>query len=94
MHFQCPRAHLPVLVVDDGSHDDTPVVAGAAGATVVRHPRNLGKGAALMTGFAWALERGYRAVLTLDANGQHDPADVQVSGCLRCQRGGSHHRAA
>ena len=70
------RAHLPVLVVDDGSHDDTPAVAAAAGATVVRHPRNQGKGVALVTGFDWALERGYDAVLTLDADGQHDPADV------------------
>jgi glycosyltransferase involved in cell wall biosynthesis len=54
----------------------TPAVAETAGATVVRHPRNRGKGVALMTGFAWALERGYDAVLTLDADGQHDPADV------------------
>lgn len=73
---EAARAHLPVLVVDDGSHDDTSAVAEAAGATVVRHPRNQGKGVALMTGFAWALERGYEAVLTLDADGQHDPADI------------------
>jgi glycosyltransferase involved in cell wall biosynthesis len=73
---EATRARLPVLVVDDGSHDDTPAVAEAAGATVVRHPRNRGKGVALMTGFAWAVERGYDAVLTLDADGQHDPADV------------------
>jgi glycosyltransferase involved in cell wall biosynthesis len=51
-------------------------VAEAAGATVVRHSQNQGKGVALMTGFAWALERGYDAVLTLDADGQHDPADI------------------
>jgi len=70
----CSR--LPVLVVDDGSRDDTPTVAAASGATVVQHPRNRGKGVALMTGFAWALERGYEAVLTLDADGQHDPADI------------------
>jgi glycosyltransferase involved in cell wall biosynthesis len=70
------RAHLPVLVVDDGSCDDTTAEAERAGATVVRHPRNQGKGVALMTGFAWALEHGYKAVLTLDADGQHDPADI------------------
>jgi glycosyltransferase involved in cell wall biosynthesis len=70
------RRHLPVLVVDDGSHDDTSAVAGAAGAVVVRHPQNQGKGVALMTGFAWALERGYEAVITLDADGQHDPAEI------------------
>ncbi len=70
------RAYLPVLVVDDGSHDDTSAVAEAAGAMVVRHPRNRGKGVALMTGFTWAQERGYEAVLTLDADGQHDPAEI------------------
>ncbi len=73
---EATRAHLPVLVVDDGSEDDTSAVAKAAGAIVVRHPRNRRKGVALMTGFAWALERGYDAVLTLDADGQHDPADI------------------
>jgi glycosyltransferase involved in cell wall biosynthesis len=70
------RAHLPLLVVDDGSTDDTARLAEAAGATVVRHAANLGKGAALTTGFRWALEHGYEAVLTLDADGQHDPADI------------------
>jgi glycosyltransferase involved in cell wall biosynthesis len=70
------RAHLPVLVVDDGSRDDTSTVAEAAGATVVRHPQNQGKGVALTTGFEWALAQGYEAVLTLDADGQHDPADI------------------
>jgi glycosyltransferase involved in cell wall biosynthesis len=74
---EATRARLSVLVVDDGSDDDTAAVAEAAGATVVRHPRNEGKGVALMAGFAWALERGYDAVLTLDADGQHDPADIQ-----------------
>lgn len=68
--------HLPVLVVDDGSHDDTSVVAKAAGAAVVCHPQNQGKGVALMTGFEWALEREYEAIVTLDADGQHDPADI------------------
>jgi len=70
------RAYLPLLVVDDGSSDDTSAAASAVGATVVRHSRNQGKGVALMTGFAWALERDYEAVLTLDADGQHDPADI------------------
>jgi len=74
---EATRAYLPVLVVDDGSDDDTAAVARAAGATVVRHPQRLGKGVALTTGFDWALERGYEAVLTLDADGQHDPADIE-----------------
>ena len=73
---EATRAYLPVLVVDDGSQDDTSATSEAAGATVVRHPRNQGKGVALMTGFAWALERGYEAVLTLDADGQHDPSEI------------------
>ena len=68
------RAHLPVLVVDDGSTDRTAEVAAKAGASVIRQAPNQGKGAALRTGFARALEEGARAVVTLDADGQHDPA--------------------
>lgn len=68
--------YLPVLVVDDGSIDETPEIAERAGAIVVRHSQNQGKGAALKTGFAWALERDYEAVLTLDADGQHDPTEI------------------
>jgi glycosyltransferase involved in cell wall biosynthesis len=73
---EATRAQLPVLVVDDGSADETAAVAEGAGAMVVRHSENQGKGVALLTGFAWALEREYEAVLTLDADGQHDPADI------------------
>ena len=68
--------HLPVLVVDDGSTDDTSAVARSAGAQVLRQEPNQGKGAALRRGFAHALESGVSAVLTLDADGQHDPACV------------------
>jgi hypothetical protein len=66
--------HLPVLVVDDGSTDDTSAVAEAAGAEVLRQEPNQGKGAALRRGFAHALDGGAASVLTLDADGQHDPA--------------------
>jgi len=66
--------HLPVLVVDDGSSDETSAVAEAAGAEVLRQPTNQGKGAALRRGFRHALEGGVEAVLTLDADGQHDPS--------------------
>ncbi|MEX1297317.1 MAG: glycosyltransferase family 2 protein [Candidatus Limnocylindrales bacterium] len=66
--------HLPVIVVDDGSSDDTSEVARAAGADVLRQEPNQGKGAALRRGFAHALDAGVTAVLTLDADGQHDPA--------------------
>lgn len=67
---------LPVLVVDDGSSDDTAAKAEAAGATVLRQIPNQGKGAALRRGFSYALEHGYDAVLSLDADGQHDPAEA------------------
>ena len=68
--------HLPVLVVDDGSTDDTADVAEAAGARVLRQVPNAGKGAALRAGFRLALEEGWDAVLTLDADGQHDPDEI------------------
>ncbi len=68
--------HLPVMVVDDGSTDDTADVARTAGATVLRQVPNQGKGAALRMGFRHALGMGCRAVITLDADGQHDPAEI------------------
>jgi glycosyltransferase involved in cell wall biosynthesis len=70
------RRHLPVLVVDDGSKDETAALAETAGATVVRQIPNQGKGAALRVGFRWALANGFDAVVTLDADGQHDPAEI------------------
>ena len=73
---EATRAHLPVVVVDDGSSDDTAVRAEAAGATVIRQVPNAGKGAALRAGFRYALDRGYAAVVTLDADGQHDPDEI------------------
>ena len=63
-----------VLVVDDGSVDDTAYVARTAGAIVAVHPVNLGYGAALQTGYRYALRHDYDAVLLLDADGLHDPA--------------------
>lgn len=65
-----------VLVIDDGSTDGTKEVAEAAGATVVRHEQNRGKGGALKTGFAYAVEHGYDGVITLDADGQHLPQEI------------------
>jgi len=62
-----------VLVVDDGSPDAFPAEAARLGYSVVRHERNMGKGVALRTGFAWALAHGYAGVITLDGDGQHDP---------------------
>lgn len=70
------RRHLPVVVVDDGSTDDTAMVSEAAGATVLRQRPNAGKGAALRAGFRHALDLGMEAVVTLDADGQHDPDEI------------------
>ena len=69
---------LPIFVVDDGSTDSTAVVlAVQEGITVLRHPVNRGKGAALLTGFT-AVAPSCNWALTIDADGQHDPADGQA----------------
>lgn len=66
-----------VVVVDDGSKDDSASQAEAAGAVVVQHPVNLGQGAALQTGIDYVLERTRaRYLVTFDADGQHSPADA------------------
>ena len=65
-----------VIVVDDGSPDDTDKVAAEAGAIVLEHVHNQGKGAALQTGFDYAREHGYDLAITLDADGQHAPSDI------------------
>ena len=71
------RSYAPlVLVVDDGSTDATAAEAEAAGAEVARLPKNSGKGKALQTGFEIARRRGFEMVVTLDADGQHDPRDI------------------
>lgn len=70
------RLHLPVLVVDDGSTDATSMVARESGAIVLRQEPNQGKGAALKAGFRYALAQDFQAVLTIDADGQHDPAEI------------------
>ena len=65
-----------IIVVDDGSADDTKGVAGEAGVVVVVHPINQGKGAALVSGARKAIELGMQYIITLDADGQHDPAEI------------------
>jgi glycosyltransferase involved in cell wall biosynthesis len=73
------RRSIPtVLVVDDGSTDATTRLAAEAGATVISHPRNLGKGAALKTGLTAAMARGLARAVVMDGDGQHDPADIPV----------------
>jgi len=67
---------IPVLVVDDGSRDDSAEVARAGGAIIIRHPFNLGDGAARQTGFLYALRSGYRFLVHLDGDRQHAPGEV------------------
>lgn len=67
-----------VLVIDDGSTDGTSAVARRLGALSLRHPFNLGYGAALQTGYKWALRNGARVLVQLDADGQHPPDAVPL----------------
>ena len=67
---------VDTLVVDDGSSDETERVASEHGVQLLKHSFNLGKGAALRTGFQWILQKDYQVVITLDADGQHDPAEI------------------
>jgi glycosyltransferase involved in cell wall biosynthesis len=66
-----------VLVIDDGSRDATRDVALRSGAIVVRHPVNLGQGAALQTGIDYALAHGADVIVTYDADGQHRASDIE-----------------
>ncbi len=68
---------VDILVVDDGSTDDTAVRARGAGATVISLPFNVGVGGAMRTAFLFAKREGYQAIVQVDADGQHDPADLQ-----------------
>ncbi|HYF52487.1 MAG TPA: glycosyltransferase family 2 protein [Planctomycetota bacterium] len=73
------REHVDtVIVVDDASEDDTVEQAHSAGAIVVRHACNQGKGVALKTGFRFASSRGFAAAITLDGDGQHDTTEIPL----------------
>jgi len=69
---------LDVVVVDDGSADDTAAVAIAAGVVCLQLPFNLGIGGALRTGFRYAVEMGYERALQFDADGQHDAGQIHL----------------
>jgi glycosyltransferase involved in cell wall biosynthesis len=69
--------HYDVLVVDDGSTDDTAAAAGAAGALVCSLPFNLGVGGAMRTAYKFAARHGYQVVVQVDADGQHDPSYIE-----------------
>jgi len=83
----CKAVNADVLVVDDGSADRTADVARESGAQVVSHPVNRGKGAALKTGFAYAIEHGFDAIVTLDADGQHLPREIPKFVAARAETG-------
>ena len=73
------REHAPdfdVLVVDDGSTDDTRRIAESTGVRVLRLPYNLGIGGAVQAGFVFAAEHGYERMVQVDGDGQHDPAEI------------------
>ena len=86
-----------ILVINDGSNDDTGIIATALGAVVINHHKNLGKGAAIRDCFDWAKQNSADVLITLDGDGQHDPrqipallkalkngeADVVIGGRLR-----------
>jgi glycosyltransferase involved in cell wall biosynthesis len=76
-----------ILVVDDGSTDGTGQVCRQLPVVLLQHRKNRGKGAALRTGFSYALDRGIQKVVTLDADGQHDPRFIpQFTGLLEEQQ--------
>lgn len=92
---ECLTHNLAIVVVDDGSDDATAASLAGLPITLLRHQQNQGKGAALRTGFAWAVQQGYDAVVTLDADGQHDPtaiphliaaAEAGKYGCMLASR--------
>jgi len=68
--------NLRILVIDDGSEDDTSRIAAEHGASVLRNEKNQGKGASLIKGFDYALQNNFAAVITMDGDGQHLPQDI------------------
>lgn len=73
-----------VVVIDDGSWDQTAAAAGAAGASVLSHPFNMGYGVAIQTGYKYALAHGFEELVQIDGDGQHDPMSIpQLLAALR-----------
>jgi len=73
---QTKKIHSKVLVVDDGSTDKTAALAKKAGALVLTHKKNKGKGAAARTGCDYAIQKAYDTIILMDADGQHLPSDI------------------
>ncbi len=77
--LQALRYTPAVIVIDDGSRDNTARIAQQAGATVLRMGKNQGKAHAIMAGFAYVREKGFEIVVMLDGDGQHDPGDIPLA---------------
>jgi glycosyltransferase involved in cell wall biosynthesis len=73
---QIRQQGLEVVVVDDGSQDNTAQVSRNCGAIVLKNPKNLGKGFSLIRGLRYALDKNFDAVITMDGDGQHSPQDI------------------
>jgi len=69
---------IDVIVVDDGSLDETFLLAERSGAYVIRHAKRCGKGLSLKSGFDYAIKNGYDIIISMDADGQHDPAGIPL----------------
>ena len=81
------QAGFPLLVVDDGSSDGTAACVKGLPVNVISHRQNRGKGQALQTGFAWALEHGFAGIVTMDGDGQHDPSAIPLLAATAVERG-------
>jgi glycosyltransferase involved in cell wall biosynthesis len=81
------EAGFPLLVVDDGSGDGTAASLKGLPVNILRHRENRGKGGALRSGFAWALEHGFAGIVTMDGDGQHDPTAIPLLAALATEQG-------
>ena len=91
IHEQPVASQCDILVVDDGSDDGTAEIAKQGIGRVIFHPTNLGKGEALKTGFQYAIQNNYSAVITMDADLQHEHPGMEGDGRRRRRLSGRLH---
>ena len=75
---QINKLGLKMVIIDDGSKDDTAKIVQDCGALVLRNPVNAGKGASLIKGYRYAIDQGFDAVISMDGDGQHSCDDIQA----------------